>query len=365
MTIPSRNTYALPAEWAPQSGIQLTWPHAATDWHPYLAEITQTFLEMARAITQYEQLLVVSPDKDATSRQLAAALSGECLRRVTVVQADTNDTWARDHAPLTLKADGQGGEAAPRLLDFRFNGWGEKFSWQKDNAISSEVHRQGALRGMLEDHQDLVLEGGAIESDGQGTVMTTSQCLLAPHRNQPLTRTQIEEQLCARLRARRVVWIDHGHLEGDDTDGHIDTLVRMAPADTLLYVACDDPTDSHYADLAAMKRQLQTFTTLDGRPYKLLPLPLPAAIYDGPDRLPATYANFVVLNGAVLVPTYRQPDADRSAMHTIGQAFPGRRIIGIDATTAIRQHGSLHCLTMQYPEGVIAPAAGIAPATHP
>ena len=349
--------YTLPAEWAPQSGIQLTWPHARTDWQPYLADITHTFLEMACEIAGRERLLVVTPDAAATRAQLQAALPADSLQRTAIRQVDTNDTWARDHAPLTLTPVGAAhGLATPgRLLNFRFNGWGEKFDWQKDNAINQQLYHQDTFQAALDDHQDFVLEGGAVESDGQGTVMTTTHCLLAPHRNQPLSKAEIDQRLCALLGARRIVWIDHGQLLGDDTDGHIDTLVRMAPADTLLYVGCDDPDDPQYADLKAMEQQLRGLTTLSGKPYRLLPLPLPAAIYDGDERLPATYANFVVLNGAVLVPTYAQPDNDRQAMKTIGQAFPDRSIIGIDARTAIRQHGSLHCLTMQYPAGVLAP----------
>ena len=203
------------------------------------------------------------------------------------------------------------------------------------------------LTGEYVNRNDFVLEGGSIESDGRGTVLTTSQCLLAPHRNQPLSRKEIELRLKDYLGAGRILWIDYGHLEGDDTDGHIDTLVRTAPGDTLLYVKCDDAGDSHYDDLRRMEEQLGTFTTADGRPYRLLPLPMPRPIYDDGDRLPATYANFVIINGAVIYPTYDQPDNDAEAARVIGEAFPGRELIGIDSRTVIRQHGSLHCCTMQ------------------
>lgn len=317
--------YRLPAEWEPQSGIQLTWPHADTDWAPMLHEIEHTYEEMAREISRREPLLVVGPP--------------------------TNDTWARDHAFITL-TDDDGGQ--PLLLDFCFNGWGKKFPAELDNAINRRIYDEGRVGGCYESHLDFVLEGGSIESDGKGTVFTTSGCLMASYRNQPLTRDEIEEQLKLRLRAKRVLWIDHGALTGDDTDGHIDTLVRVAPHDTLLYIRCDDPGDEQYAELRLMEEQLQTFRTFSGAPYTLLPLPLPRPILDEDGcRLPATYANFLVINGAVLCPTYAQPDLDRLALSVIAKAFPGREVVGIDCRSIIRQHGSLHCCTMQYPAGVL------------
>ena len=197
------------------------------------------------------------------------------------------------------------------------------------------------------------MEGGSIESDGKGTVFTTTCCLMAPHRNQPLTQQEIEARLKEYLGAERIVWINHGSLIGDDTDGHIDTLVRICPDDTLLYTGGDDD----HPDLARMEEELKTLRTLDGRPYRLLKLPLPRPIYEKvqsskfkvqSERLPATYANYLVINGAVLVPTYNQPDLDAEAMRIIQQAFPDREIVGIDCCAVIKQHGSLHCCTMQY-----------------
>ena len=347
--------YRLPAEWEPQWGVQLTWPHAGTDWKPYLEDITDTYIKMAQAIAQRERLLVVCPHAEA----VRALLSGKVnMENVTFCECPTDDTWARDHGFITLlpscrsasaSADGQ----RQRLLDFRFNGWGEKFKADNDNAINRrlfDADTPGRLAADYESHLDFVLEGGSIESDGQGTVFTTTGCLMAPHRNQPLTKQEIEEQLKKRLYARRVLWIDYGHLAGDDTDGHIDTLVRIAPDDTLLYLYTDDVDDEHYADLQAMKAQLATFRTLDGRPYRLLGLPLPQALYDDGERLPATYANFLVVNGAVLVPTYGQPEIDSVAVDIIQQAFPDREMIPIDSSTIVRQHGSIHCCTMQFPQ---------------
>lgn len=374
------NSYYLPAEWHPQVAVQLTWPHADTDWAPYLDDIKRMEIEMAKQITLHENLVIATPEPDAVRALLTSALSPEQMAKVSIYNVPTNDTWARDHAPLTLlpvnKADSEvlssaissqndveQGEDDVKdkqpsylLTDFQFNGWGEKFAADKDNLISRNLHNQGAFDEfygtdhVLQDNNDLILEGGAVESDGKGTVFTTSFCLLAPHRNQPMTKADIEEELKKRLCAQRIVWIDHGQLIGDDTDGHIDTIVRPAPDDTLLYVKCCDESDEQYDDFKAMEEQLMTFRTMEGKPYRLLPLPMPRAMYDDGDRLPATYANFLIVNDAVLVPTYGQPDLDKQALDTIAEAFPGREVVGIDAQVAVRQHGSLHCLTMQYPK---------------
>ncbi len=323
------------AEWEPQSMVQLTWPHKDTDWAPILPEITAVYEEMAREIAKREPLLIVTPEEFIS-----------------------NDTWARDHGFITVEDHGE-----LVLLDFCFNGWGEKFEAALDNAINRHLYDQGLVRGTYEDHLDFVLEGGSIESDGKGTVFTTTCCLMAPHRNQPLTQAQIEDRLKQYLGAERIVWINHGSLIGDDTDGHIDTLVRICPDDTLLYIGAD----ADHPDLLAMEEELRTLRTIDGRPYRLLQLPLPRPIYDEPapadsstarvlgssaaekgDRLPATYANYLVINGAVLVPTYAQPDLDAEALRTIALAYPDREIVPIDCRPVIRQHGSLHCCTMQY-----------------
>lgn len=358
--------FALPAEWEPQSAIMLTWPHGGTDWKPYLRQITNTYLQLADIITRYEDLLVVTPILESTQRMLAEKLSEGQMSRVHLYEMDTNDTWARDHGPISLVSRGRhNSHVIPiHLLDFKFNGWGEKFDWKKDNAINLQLYYQGAFNAALENHQGFVLEGGSIESDGRGTLFTTSQCLLAPHRNQPLTRENIDSLLRNFFQVRNVVWLDHGNLVGDDTDGHIDTIVRVAPHDTLLYVGCDDEEDEQYEDFQALEKQLLKLFTYEGYPYRLLKLPMPDAIYDEGDRLttdrnskgdrlPATYANFLILNGAVIYPTYNQPEKDEEAKRQIQLAFPDRDVIGVDSLTIIRQHGSIHCLTMQLPEGAI------------
>lgn len=306
----------------------ITWPHEGTDWAPMLKDITRTYIELATAINRYEKVIIIGRPTQTIPNSI-------------VIDAPCNDTWARDYGPLTM-LDGDG----LHLLDFAFNGWGKKFPAEKDNAINKQLYDSGAVAGEYEDHLDFVLEGGSVESDGQGTIFTTTHCLTAPNRNN-LSRSEIETELKHRLRAERVVWIDHGSLRGDDTDGHIDTLMRVAPNDTILYTRCDDTTDEQYDELHLMEEQIKGLTTTMGKPYTLLPVPLPDAIYDGDDRLPATYANYLVINGAVIVPTYAQEAKDQTAMRTIAQAFPNRDIIPIDSRTIIRQHGSVHCCTMQ------------------
>lgn len=338
----------LPAEWEPQSGVQLTWPHEATDWKPTLSEITKTYIRIAVEIARRERLVIVTPHPGRVMDSIRESSTEEIMANIAAVECLTDDTWARDHGFITL-TDGHG----CRLLDFRFNGWGEKFAADRDNAINRRLYGSGALAGEYESHLDFVLEGGSIESDGRGTVFTTTCCLTAPHRNQPMTREDIERRLCDSLNARRVVWIDHGSLDGDDTDGHIDTLVRVAPDDTLLYVGCGRPDDGQYAGLRMMEDQLRSLRTLDGRHYRLMRLPSPEPVILDGERLPATYANFLVINGAVLCPVYGQPDADAEALDIIGAAFPGREAVAIDCRSIIVQHGSLHCCTMQYPEGAM------------
>ena len=334
----------MPAEWEPQSAVQLTWPHAGTDWAPMLDEILVTYHELAREISKRERLIVVAPEGAAPD--------------MLHVICPTNDTWARDHGFITVEETSLTSHLSPLtskvLLDFKFNGWGEKFEATLDNAINRRLYDLGVVKGQYVDHLDFVLEGGSIESDGKGTVFTTTCCLMAPHRNQPLSQQEIEDRLKEYLGAERIVWINHGSLIGDDTDGHIDTLVRICPNDTILYTGGDDD----HPDLALMEEELVALRTLEGKPYRLLKLPLPRPIYDRGEgqevrgeRLPATYANYLVINGAVLVPTYAQPDLDAEAMRVVGEAYPDREIVGIDCRAVIKQHGSLHCCTMQYYEG--------------
>ena len=313
-------------------------------WNYMLAEVEACFMELAKAICAREHLLIVAPDTDYVYNLLGKA--GANVSNITMFKCETNDTWARDHAFITLLGDN-----VPHYVDFCFNGWGRKFEASLDNAINGKLYDAGVVKGEYEDCTGFVLEGGSIESDGKGTLLTTSQCLLAPHRNQPMEREDIERSLKNMLHVERVLWLDYGNLIGDDTDGHVDTVARLAPNDTIVYMQCLDKEDEQYADLRAMEEQIKNLRTADGNPYRTLALPSPAPIYDEDnERLPATYANFLIMNGAVLYPTYAQPENDKLAAEVLAKAFPGYEIVGIDCRALIKQHGSLHCVTMQYPK---------------
>ena len=343
----------LPPEWAPQSGVMLTWPHARSDWAPRLGLVEPVFAEIAREIAKRERVLIACYD-DAHKAHVTKLLqsTGMLMERAVLEIAPSNDTWARDHGPITVLCRDK-----PLLLDFTFNGWGGKYAHDLDNVITRRLHTVGTFGKTPIETFDLILEGGSIEVDGSGTLLTTTSCLLAPTRNPQLSRSDIERELSEWLGINRVLWLDHGHLEGDDTDSHVDTLARFCDPRTIAYVSCDDPNDSHYVDLKAMETELKNFHAADGSPYRLLPLPWPRAQYDDGHRLPATYANFLVINGAVLVPTYRD-SADALALAQLKKCFPDREIVGIDCASIVAQFGSLHCLTMQLPADVLPYASG-------
>ena len=332
-----------PAEWAPQQFVQLTWPHADTDWAYMLDEVQACFKNIAREIAQRQRLLIVAPDIEDVRRQIANDVN---MANVTLVELPSNDTWARDHGGITIFEDGK-----PVVLDFQFNGWGLKFASDKENLITERLHRGGHLFGELRNCRNFTFEGGSIESDGEGTLLTTSECLLSPNRNATMSRNDIEKYLLDLLGAKQMLWLDHGYLAGDDTDSHIDTLARLCPNNTILYVKCDDVADEHYEALRLMEEQLKTFRTLAGEPYRLIALPMARPAFEDDERIPATYANYLVINGAVLVPTY-DTDLDAIALAQVQQAFPEHEIVGIDCQALIRQHGSLHCVTMQYPSNL-------------
>ena len=328
----------MPAEWEPQCFVQLTFPHAGTDWADRLDTVLPCFLDIAAAISRYEEVLIVCPDAEELRPQLRGNTD-----KIRLIEAPSNDTWARDHGAITIFENNR-----PVLLDFVFNGWGLKFPANLDNLVTRRMYESGCWDAEIR-HGGLVLEGGGIESDGAGTLLTTSECLLSPNRNPHLSKSEIESRLKDLFGLQQVLWLHHGYLAGDDTDSHIDTLARFCDAGTIAYVRCDDPQDEHYDALQKMEAELRTFRDLAGNPYHLVALPWPEAHFDEEGhRLPATYANFLIINGAVLVPVYQCPQ-DEAALRIIGHLFPGREIIGIDCNPLILQHGSLHCVTMQYP----------------
>lgn len=328
----------LAAEYEPQAFVQIIFPHAKSDWAPYLDEASETFVRIAEAIARFEPCLIVCDDVS----RVRAFFSDES--NLFFVRYRTDDTWARDCSGITVET-----VEGMIVQDFTFTGWGDKFDAARDNALTRAV---ASVYGVPVRSHRFILEGGAIESNGEGVFLTTGQCLLNPNRNAKLTRRfEIESILKETLGARKTLWLTHGYLAGDDTDSHIDTLARFTDVSTICYVQCDNPDDEHYEELQAMERELRAFTDHNGNPFKLMPLPMADPVYFDDERLPATYANFLILNGAVLVPTYNDPH-DADALRILGECFQGREIIGIDCSVLIRQHGSLHCVTMQFPAGV-------------
>ncbi|WP_039914071.1 agmatine deiminase family protein [Cellvibrio mixtus] len=339
----------LPAEWEPQDAVLLTWPHKNTPWGWIQEEVTELYEALATVISDYADVVIAAPEDELESIRARLDAMGAPLEYIYLYPCNSDDTWARDHGPLTVESpDGF------KLLDFKFNGWGNKFPHAQDDQITRQLFSQKAFPYASLEVRDWVLEGGSIETDGQGTLLTTTSCLLNKNRNPDLSKEDIESRLKSDFGVRKINWLDHGYLAGDDTDGHIDTLARLCPNNTIVYTACDDQQDEHYASLKKMEEQLKTFTNADGEPYRLLPLPWSGPVLgrDSDSRLPSTYANFLVINEAVLVPIYDLP-MDEEALEVVSQAFPGYEIMGIPCLSLIEQGGSLHCITMQIPEGVL------------
>ncbi|GAA4844960.1 agmatine deiminase family protein [Algivirga pacifica] len=334
----------LPAEWEMQDVIQLTLPHEETDWNDMLEEAQACFREIAQQISRHQKLLLVCHNINNV-KQWLYGLKGD---NVFFAEIPSNDTWARDHGGITIYQDEK-----PLILDFTFNGWGLKFASALDNEITLKLEKAGFFGNTPVETTGYVLEGGSIESDGQGTIMTTTACLLSYHRNPSLNQQQIEEKLKEWFGASRILWVTEGELEGDDTDAHIDTLARFCSPSRIAYVSCEDPEDPHYSSLKKMEEELKAFRQADGSPYELFPLPMATPQFDPEDghRLPATYANFLIMNEAILLPTYGDEIRDQQALEIMQKACPAHRIIGINCNALIKQHGSLHCVTMQYPAG--------------
>lgn len=353
----------LPSEWHKQQFVQLTWPHEDTDWAPFLNDALCCFYNISREIAKRETLLIATQDIKKTEQQLLSGINGlitekdritkEVFENITLTEIENNDTWARDHAFISCINNSK-----RILMDFMFNGWGLKFPADKDNQINATLYNNRHTKSLesligydeYSDMRSFVLEGGSIESDGKGTLLTTSMCLLAPNRNYK-TKEAIEQKLKETFNLKNILWLDYGYLEGDDTDGHIDMLARLCPNDTIIYIKCDDADDPHYEELKKLENNLLGFRTADGKPFKLVPIPMAKKIFDEEgNRLPSSYANFLIINKAVLLPTYNDSQKDKETIDIISKIFPDREIVGIDCRVLIKQHGSLHCSTMQYPQ---------------
>ena len=339
--------WRLPAEWESQSAVLIAWPHSGTDWAANLDDVESTYVALTHAIACFEgAIVVVADDRLRDHARLRLGAAGVNMARVRFVVADYDDTWLRDSGPITQR-DGD----RFRLLDFRFTGWGGKFGASRDDQLIGALHAGDLFRNAEHVRVDFALEGGAIEIDGNGTLMSTMACLRQRHPQR--SESALCEQLGLQFSAAQVVLLKSGALQGDDTDAHIDTLARFAPDRTIVFQGCDDPTDAHFEALAAMQAELAAMRDVDGHPYRLLALPWAQPIFaaDG-RRLAASYANFLVINGALLMPAYGDR-ADAEARRVLARAFPDREVVAVPARSLIEQNGSLHCVTMQLPEGVV------------
>ena len=331
----------MPAEWEKQRLVLLSFPHEETDWYdpddPSALEASLSpFIRIAQAIAYGEPVYIICNDKDKISHMFCST------RNMTFIEIPTNDTWIRDYGYISLKEEDE-----MKLLDFIFDGWGSKFEAALDNSVNAALHQKGYMGITPLEKIDFVLEGGSIESDGKGTILTTSKCLCNPNRNGGMSKKEVEKKLQNYLGAQRVLWLDHGYLSGDDTDSHIDTLARFVNETTILYVKCEDQEDEHYEALQKMETQLKSFTTASGEPYTLVPLPMCEEKYnENGERLPATYANFLITNTALIYPIYDDPK-DKEADTIFKELFPDKEVIPVNCLKLIEQGGSLHCSTMQ------------------
>jgi len=329
------------AEWEKQRCVLMSFPHEGTDWYDpsnprSLDAALSPFIRIAQAIAYKEPVYIICKDKSRISSMFCST------HNMIFIELPTNDTWIRDYGYISIEEEGQ-----KKLLDFTFDGWGGKFDATLDNQVNTLLHQKGYMGTTPLESIDFVLEGGSIESDGEGTILTTSQCLCNPNRNGGLSKAEVEAKLQTYLGAKRVLWLDHGYLAGDDTDSHIDTLARFVNKDTIVYVKCNDHSDEHYGSLKLMEEQLQSFRTQEGTPYHLIPLPMCEAKYDeAGNRLPATYANFLITNDALIYPTYKDK-SDVKVAEIFKEIYPEKEMIPINCLKLIEEGGSLHCSTMQ------------------
>lgn len=341
----------LPAEWEKQSGVQLTWPDETTPWYE-LDKVQECYARIAAAVMEHEQLMIVTASVEGAKKRLAEAADAQGLSididKIHFCECPVNDTWARDHGGIAVHGD----NGEKYLYDFVFNGWGLKFASDMDNQITKTIFFDGVFSPDVAcvDMRPFVLEGGSIDTDGNGTLMTTRECLCSLNRNEYLEQDEIEGELKQAFGLKRVIWLEHGSIAGDDTDSHVDILARFCSPDTIAYTQCEDESDENYAELHAMEEQLKTLRTLGGEPYKLVPLPLPDALYLDGYRLPGSYANFLIINGAVLVPGSGS-EKDEVVRKRLQDVFPDRDVKMIDCRALLSGHGGLHCVTMQFPEG--------------
>jgi len=326
----------------------LTWPDENTDWADNLYQVEAVYSQLTEKLSQFQPVLIICRHQVHQSHitELLACTT-TATRNIIFFQAEFNDTWTRDYGPVSVYKNNQ-----PATLDFQFNGWGNKFSADKDNRVNRQLAGADLLSNM--ESIPFVLEGGSIDSDGSGCILTTKKCLLNPNRNGHMNQSEIEQTLSQFLGSKKIHWLENGYLAGDDTDSHIDTLARFCNPETIAYMTCQDPEDEHFHELKEMQHELSSLKTLDNKAYNLIPLEIPQTITDdNHQRLPASYANFLISNQAIFMPVYGDLQADQHAIRQIQAVFASRKVIPIDCKPLIMQHGSLHCITMQLSEGML------------
>ncbi|SFV61674.1 Agmatine deiminase [hydrothermal vent metagenome] len=328
----------LPPEWQKQRAVLMAFPHKNSDWATDLKSALVPFIRIAQAIAYKTPVYIICDNKDNISSLFCST------RNMSFIEIATNDTWIRDYGYISLVEDGN-----MKLLDFKFDAWGGKFEYDLDNNVNKILHKKGYMGIIPLESIDFVLEGGSIESDGVGTILTTTACLCNENRNGGLSKDEVEEKLKEYLGAKRVLWLDYGYLAGDDTDSHIDTLARFVSEDTIMYIQCRDEKDEHYIELKKMEEQLKEFRTVENKKYNLIPLPMVSAKFDNEqNRLPATYANFLITNGALIYPSYSVKE-DKIVYKIFKEFFKDKEIIPVECSRLIEEGGSLHCSTMQIP----------------
>jgi agmatine deiminase len=340
---PAALGFRMPAEWEPQEAVWLSWPHRRATWPRHFRPIPRKFADIVAAISRFEKVRINCAAQLQPSAKRLCALAGADLTRRTFYDHPTNDAWCRDHGPIFVKHN-RTGEVA--LTDWDYTAWGGKYPpFDLDNAIPRRIAREFRLRRFA---KEMVLEGGSIEVNGEGLLLTTEACLLNKNRNPDLTRSEIEQTLRDMLGVHTILWLGEG-IVGDDTDGHVDDLSRFFAADGIVTAVERNRRDRNFAALDENLARLRALRTPAGKKFRIAELPMPAPCFCEGQRLPASYANFLVINGAVLVPAFRQPRRDAEAAEVLATCFPGREIILIDCLELVWGRGTLHCISQQQP----------------
>lgn len=341
----------MPAEWEPHEATWLAWPHEKSDWPGKFAPVPWVYGEVIRQLAADEQVYLLV--KDAAAKKQATDVLRKAhvpLKHVHFFLLPTDRTWTRDYCPIFIVSEK--GEVG--ATHWSFNGWGKYANWKKDNAVCGRLKRtlKVPMWQPMADGRHVVLEGGSIDVNGAGLMLTTEECLLSPvqARNPGLERADLERLFVDYLGIRKVLWLGKG-IDGDDTHGHIDDLARFVGPRTVVTVVEKNTADPNHVPLQDNLRRLKDMTDADGKRLEVVELPMPAPLSFDKQRLPASYANFYVANGKVLAPTFNDP-SDRIALGILADLFPGRKVVGIHAVDLVLGLGTLHCMTQQQPAGV-------------